>query len=816
MSIASKSAKFKEEAMKTKKLKSVMYVMLCIAVVFALGLMAGCSGSDGANGLNGTNGSDGAPGTPGTSADQFGTHSIAQGKVDAVITITSVQNVGGKAKVSFNVADKSGKPVATVTNSNLSVKIADLIPHMVVDAGTGNVTKVSGDNTFSTDYWEMWVSESPGRAANPTGNPPTPATNNLVSTDAANGNYSYTFVTPFGSAWPGYNNAGYAAANKKRVAIEMSSPPTGYNKAVGILDFDGDPGSGKTATAIDSVRQFVTIAACQQCHGPYMDNAAHASNRNDMRECVFCHSALYGSAPKHAVGFMADDAADLPVFIHKIHGNTWTDQDDISSAVTGSVTYPEPLQKCDVCHSDPSGAAPADLSELTNWKTHPTGRVCASCHTTNVVTAATTTIAATFTHDGTLTTVTPVPGGAKNDAQCVLCHSGNGTASDHADIVTAHNTALPSFTAPAAGLVASLPTPDSPEYIVSITTSTPANGKFFVAGEQPVVTINLTNNDAGKTSVAGTLVTSASHTVGYYDPTSLSIANMYVYGPRTSPRPSFLPAGRTDNGAAASTTSVKLLQSYTSASRTAGNNPTGPFLYTDASNSTTATGWVYTLAPVPAGTLPGTYFVRVYLGNTYTYNIADGGAGTVPDQVVSYGLAQFQVGTATVDKRIAGDPDGGASCRKCHGVTVMHPDDHAAPFDPDHCNACHYIGAYGNTAGTKLSSSGDPIANRVHAVHSASVTGDLKNHDWTEITYPSNPERCAVCHNSGNTAYKSNLYEIPCYGCHADVTGAAAHMSSMGGSLTSVVSVSTSTVTVPESCGVCHGPGRETDVTDTP
>jgi hypothetical protein len=798
--------------MKGNKQGSIL-MLLAIIMLAALTMMAGCSGSDGAAGATGSTGPAGPAGPAGPGTSEFGAHSIAQGKVDAVITITSVQNVSGKAKVNFSVADKSGNPVTTVTNSNLSLKIADLIPHEVVDATTGNVISVSGDNTFSTDYWEMWVSESPGRAATST----TPATNSLNTKDAANGNYSYTFVTSFGSAWPGYNNAGYAATNTKRVAIEMSSPPAGYNKAVGILDFAGDPGAGKTATAIASVRQFVTIAACQQCHGPYMDNAAHASNRNDIRECDFCHSALYGSLPKHAVGFMADDAADLPVFIHKIHGNTWLDTDDISSAVTGNVTYPEPLQKCDVCHSDPSGSAPGDLSELNNWKTHPTGRVCSSCHINNIVTAATTTIAATMTHDPAFVGAPHnAPGAPQNDGRCTLCHGSAHTAGDKTDIVTAHDTALPNFVAPATGLVSSLTTSDSPEYNVVITVSTPANGKDFVSGETPTVTITLTNNDANKTAVPTGLTGAPGHVVGSYDPNSLSIANMYVYGPRSSPMPSFLPTNRLDKGVAASTKSVNLMSTYFSASRTSGVAPTGPFTYVDPNKTATATGWTYHLAPIPTNALPGTYFVRVYLGNTYTYNIADGSTGIDPDQVVSYGIAQFQVGTATVQKRIAGDPDGGASCRKCHGVTVMHRDDHAAPFDADHCNACHYIGAFGNTAPGGLSSSGDPIANRVHAVHSASVTGDLKNHDWSEITYPSNPERCAVCHNSGNTAYKTNLYEIPCYGCHADVTGAAAHMASMGGSLTSVVSSATSTTTVPESCVVCHGPGRDADITDTP
>ena len=185
-------------------------------------------------------------------------------------------------------------------------------------------------------------------SAGAAGNLASPATNLLDVSDKANGNYVYTFVTAFGSAWPGYNNADYAAGNKRRVAIELSSPPTGFNKAVGIADFTGVPvDGGAAATLTPSVRQFVTIQACQKCHCPSMDGVAHANNRNDIRECDFCHSALYGSLPSHAAGFMAADNADLPVFIHGIHGLTWNDTDDqfpVGPEVTSPVTYPQELK----------------------------------------------------------------------------------------------------------------------------------------------------------------------------------------------------------------------------------------------------------------------------------------------------------------------------------------------------------------------------------------------------------------------------------------------------------------------------------------
>jgi hypothetical protein len=494
------------------------------------------------------------------------------------------------------------------------------------------------------------------------------------------------------------------------------------------------------------------------------------------------------------------DNAILPVFIHQIHASKYTGP----VTVDQPVTYPQDIKNCVVCHTS-SGLALGTGDKIDNWKKNPTGRVCSSCHTTNTLNAN-----GSMNHDPAL--LHGEPPTPRTDATCDGCHNGAG---DGAEIAGYHNTALPTFVSVAT-------TSNSPEYNVAISVSTPANGNYFVTGETPTVTITLTNNDATNSTVAGTLVTSGSHTVGYYDPTSLSIANMYVYGPRNSPRPSFLPSGRTDKGVAASATSIKLMTTYTSASRTSGVNPTGPFTYVDPNKTITPTGWKYTLAPIPSGTMPGTYFVRVYLGNTYTFNIAD----PKPNQVVSVGIASFQVGTSTVDMRIAGNADGTSSCLNCHGSELMHRGDHASVFDADHCNACHYVGARGNsTIGASAGTA--PTSNRVHAVHDASATGDISVIDWSvpnewnveslatsTITYPSNIERCVVCHASGNTSYKSNLYEIPCYGCHADTTGAGAHMSSMGGNLNSIVSGTAGTVTVPESCVVCHGSGKPNDISD--
>ncbi|HYA88342.1 MAG TPA: hypothetical protein VEI57_14905, partial [Nitrospirota bacterium] len=687
-------------------------------------------------------------------------------------------------------------------------KIADLIPAGTVTAATGTV--------YPTDYFETWTSELAGVQSATSGTFVYPLNANINVSDAANGNYSYTFTTAFGSKWLGFNNGDYKATNIKRVMVKITGSAT-INNTINFEDFAGDPGSGATASALPPQREFVTIQACQQCHSEYMDNAAHAANYPDTRACDLCHSPLYQSLPRHTAGFMDSANAMLPVFIHMIHDSRPLGPN--GPGVVYPVSYPRNIENCVVCHTN-SGLNLGAGDETGNWKNNPNGRACASCHTLNTFTESTATVAGTMTHDlsGTIAYHSAPPAAPKTDAQCTICHAALGTAGDFTDIVTAHSVTLPIFVAPAAGVVTALTTSDSPEYHVVITMSTPSNGSYYVTGETPTVTITLTNNDLASSAVPTVLTSNPGHQVGNYDPNSLAIANLYVYGPRDYPKPSFLPAGKK---------SIPLLSTYFSASRSSCSTTTATTTNTNINITRTPTGFTYQLQPITAADFPGTYFVRVYVGNTYASTLT-ANCGSIPDQIVSYGITSFQVDTATKDLGVTGNANGTPACMNCHGNEPMHRDDHAAPFDPDHCNACHYIGEYGNGV---LSSSGDPISNRVHAVHSNSKTGDLSIIDWSvaqslnvepigfataTVTYPSNIERCAVCHSSGNTGYKMNLYEIPCYGCHADVPGAPEHMAAMLGSLTTIVSGTTGTTQVPESCVVCHQPGQDVSIADTP
>ena len=188
---------------------------------------------------------------------------------------------------------------------------------------------------------------------------------------------------------------------------------------------------------------------------------------------------------------------------------------------------------------------------------------------------------------------------------------------------------------------------------------------------------------------------------------------------------------------------------------------------TDPLVMTDATGFRYQLMPIPAGMEPGTYIVRVRIGDY-------GRVGTGDYDTESIALATIQIGTATEELKVAGD-----ACVGCHntGNFMSHNERHAATFNTDNCLSCH--DQSGNYA--------VPIANRLHALHSANTDGDIYTiegglRDHSAVTFPSLPLRCTTCHTSGNGTYLTNPFMMPCAGCHVqEGNGALGHMQSSGG-----------------------------------
>lgn len=601
-------------------------------------------------------------------------------------------------------------------------------------------------------------------------------------------------TTGQGDAWnPLWNERGTPAAGSLPGTLTLVDAATGEYTYV----------CDNTLPASNNVQRIIVTARWRETIGGVRYVFANAANASydflqsdpateltssgaDMvstAACETCHGARIGDVGHgggytkvktcnncHNVNYMGsrnDGEGDLAFMIHRIHNaGDFLKLDHGGPISFAHVTYPQEINTCTKCHT--SSAPDANLHYDV-----PTRANCGSCHANvNFADPAT-------THGG---------GQQLNDSRCAVCHVPGPPVgpSGLVNTIAAHN--------PAPILA------NTPEYAVTISMTPPANANlpddpgYYVAGETPVVTVTLTPK-AGQPA--------ANYTADQDDEGivngELSTANLYVYGPRSDAVPVLTTNSTTDGG---------IQQGHTLflANRTAVPNP-------DARVITDATGYKYQLQDV-ALVESGTYMVR-FEGLDYDTP----GAPSVPEYVTaSSAVLTFQVGTATEEHKLSGD-----ACTNCHGDTIMHLEGahpHHQPFDTDGCLGCH----------DKSGNYGDYIGNRVHAVHSASVTGDLKHRDWSHVTFPQEPNNCTICHTdtTTDTPVWRNPNEVACGGCHGtdpladpdlyppelaskiiSEAAAAVHMTNEGGTF------NVTTLDVPRACIVCHGEGKIADLYET-
>ena len=701
--------------MKQKHLKKgAGYVLFCAVMILGALLLIGCGGS----GDTGATGPPGPAGTTGSTPPVITTGETCEvchgaGKIadiavkhpdptgqDVTLSNIALTNTGGIPVVSFHAATAAGN-VTDLTSADIRFYIANLVP-----AGTA-----TSWGTWDSPYFERWAYES-SDSSTPTGT--------FSIADADNGNYTYTFITGFGSPAALLEAPDYDPADTQRLVIRVSGHNDANgnaltNNSVGFLDFVV-PADAASAVALDSQRLFVTADACKKCHGAPFQQAAHADGYLDTRACVICHSPLghYGT-------LMQTDTAYLSPLIHKIHAAV-----DIPKFATqnrglgfGAVAYPQDIENCVVCHTD-SGLSLGTGNQIDNWKTHPTVEICGSCHVTV-----------------DFTTGDNHPGGIQTNATCTVCHPASGVGFGMS-VTTAHDTTPTGV--------------NVPEFDVTLSITPPINGSYYDVGDAPEVRVTLKNHSDGSVvapAIYSTPQDTAGHTGG-----GLNVALLYVYGPRAKSVPVLATDTVTDpNFDSASDTPIQEHELFVNGS--------------DPQVTTDLTGFGYQLLPIPSGMTPGTYMVRVRIGDY-------GRVGTGNYHIESIAFTNIQIGTATVEDKVAGN-----ACIDCHGTGTapFHDERHAVVFNTDQCLACH----------DQSDNFAIPIANRVHAVHSANSAGDLYNisggsgRDWSDITYPQNIQsivtghatddglpRCVGCHTSGDVTYKTLPYMMPCVGCHAN------------------------------------------------
>jgi hypothetical protein len=225
-----------------------------------------------------------------------------------------------------------------------------------------------------------------------------------------------------------------------------------------------------------------------------------------VKSCKSCHNnngyAAYTDAS--APGGRASD----PIVrrVHGLHMGEGLKLPFNTDPVTGDfraythLTFPADARSCVKCHVD------------DRWMTQLSQMACAACHDNVWFGLATQLPAGMVAHSGGVVT---------DDNRCALCHSAEGLV-DGVDV--SHDLAAPDF---------KLPSP--PIDVVDVTLTPPANGRFYVAGEKPVVTLVI-KDDLGN-PIDHTKVTDG----------NFSTASLMVYGPRSLTVPVLTSAARNVN-----------------------------------------------------------------------------------------------------------------------------------------------------------------------------------------------------------------------------------------------------------------------------
>lgn len=169
-------------------------------------------------------------------------------------------------------------------------------------------------------------------------------------------------------------------------------------------------------------REVVKVEACNQCHDPL---AVHGGSRRDTRLCVLCHTAQ-NTDPE------TGNTLDFKVLVHKLH-----DGRNLPSVTVGKKPYlivgnrqtvfdlgeigwPQDVRNCTTCHQK---AVQAD-----NWKTAPSRAACGSCHDS----------IDWETGKARYGGKDHAAGAQKDDTQCKTCHAAESGQEFDASVVGAH------------------------------------------------------------------------------------------------------------------------------------------------------------------------------------------------------------------------------------------------------------------------------------------------------------------------------------------------------------------------------------------
>lgn len=464
------------------------------------------------------------------------------------------------------------------------------------------------------------------------------------------------------------------------------------------------------------------------------DKSCKACHNNDGYAAFADASAPGGRRPDHII-----------IRAHGVHMGEGLSSDFNTNHTTGNfrnyagVVFPANVKNCATCHVD------------DRWKTEPTRLACGSCHDNTWFGDRAALPAGMVAHTG---------GPQATDTVCAVCHAAD-QGSIASSITDAHAIAPPPF-----------------KNVISLALTPPANGKFYTAGDKPVVTVKVLNAATGLPVDPSTIVEPQIST--NVQPNEWRNADLFVSGPRALTVPVLTTAAKLHDPAVSRANNDLRMRKDP-----AKNDPAA---------TRTADAITYQLGEV-TNLASGTYTVYA------EFRPATGQGGTA--------VLSFQVGTATVESAITP----ASACVSCHADSRIHATSRANPMNPDLCKNCHDYD-HQMTGKTSWTSSQygfgvSPIVRRVHGAHYGRYLekgNENGGGGLSEIIFPQDVRNCTKCHaDPANTTWNSKPGRLACFACH-DSTEATAH-----GALTTLDPTPADPWSGDEveTCAVCHGADAE-------
>ncbi len=355
-------------------------------MLFSL-VLAGCGGT-GASGSAGAAGPAGPPGGPGPSVGNDIPITSAE-RINVTIVNVSISAGGDAPTVEFYLTNEIGQGLVGLPAGNIRFVITQLTP------GTQG----------GSSEWQSYVTRDDGGVANAQATAETASAGTYV--DNGDGTYVYTFANAL-TQYPAAPT--FDATKTHRVGIEIRTDSNDFwpeNIPANNSPFDFLPSGG---TPIFT-RLIVDSDTCNACH----DNLeAHGEARFDVEYCVQCHnpSSIDGNS---------GNSVDMKRLIHNIHAAR-SDYEIIGygnrSHDWADLVWPQDIRNCQTCHDE----SDANTPQASNWRLVPNRAACGTCHYDDGDPA-------NGIHDYAIEDgMHPVGLAFTDDLQCIDCHGPDATA----------------------------------------------------------------------------------------------------------------------------------------------------------------------------------------------------------------------------------------------------------------------------------------------------------------------------------------------------------------------------------------------------